>query len=78
MNVGDTVRMVNTAGFKISDNAIAMLPHVTVLEIKPCEDGNMCALGNEVFRFTDPVAGEDDWMHTSEFEVVEKKEEEDE
>jgi hypothetical protein len=43
---------------------------VEVLEIGTCEQGDACEFGPETFRFADPVTGEDDWMHTSEFEAV--------
>ncbi|HEU4540303.1 MAG TPA: hypothetical protein VFR23_04175 [Jiangellaceae bacterium] len=47
---------------------------VEVLEIGTCEeaehDPDDCEYGGETFRFTDPESGEDDWMHTAEFERV--------
>lgn len=39
---------------------------VEVLEIGDCDD---CGPG-ELFRLKDPESGEDDWMHTEEFELV--------
>lgn len=50
------------------------IPPVTVLEVKQCDDEDNpsegCQLGIEIFRFKDPGTGEDDWMHSSEFERV--------
>jgi hypothetical protein len=43
---------------------------VTVEEIGRCEDGDDCDLGGETFRFADPESGENDWMHSAEFEKV--------
>jgi hypothetical protein len=42
---------------------------VEVLEIGVCEDVP-CNLGGEIFRFKDPGGLGDDWMHSSEFQVV--------
>ncbi|HEU4541966.1 MAG TPA: hypothetical protein VFR23_12640 [Jiangellaceae bacterium] len=38
---------------------------VEVVEIGTCDDDGCDA---EIFRFKDPESGEDDWMHTAEFE----------
>lgn len=63
--------------FQVGD--IVQMPGVpfrlTVLEIGVCNDEReeptlSCPLGSEVFRFKDPVTGENDWMHSSEFEKV--------
>lgn len=44
---------------------------VTVLEIGTCEDEGGCEFGPpELFRFKDPESGEDDWMHSYDFEKV--------
>ncbi len=41
---------------------------VEVLEFGDCEEGGDCDAGGETFRFKDPESGEDDWMHSEEFE----------
>jgi hypothetical protein len=44
---------------------------VEVLELKPCDDNDVCEFGDgEIFRFADPQGMGDDWMHTAEFEKV--------
>lgn len=57
-NVGDRVQMPG-------------VPFVVkVLELGQCDDAPGCDLGDETFRFADPQTGADDWMHTSDFELV--------
>lgn len=43
---------------------------VKVLEVFDCQDTECPYEGQEVFRFTDPGGGGDDWMHTAEFELA--------
>lgn len=43
---------------------------VEVLEFGVCEDFEKFGCHPETFRFQDPESGEDDWMHTDEFEKV--------
>lgn len=56
--VGDKVRMT---GVPLT---------VEVLEIGTCADYETFGCHPETFRFKDPQTGEDDWMHTDEFEKV--------
>lgn len=57
-NIGDKVRMPGVPFI------------VEVRELKACDEPG-CEMGDgEVFRFADPETGEDDWMHTAEFERV--------
>lgn len=60
--------------FEVGDKVkMAGVPFVVeVLELRACEDshGQPCDLGGETFRFKDPENGDDDWMHSSEFEKV--------
>lgn len=62
-NVGDQVYMPGLP-----------LPPVSVLEVKECDDEDNppegCQLGGQVFRFKDPGTGQDDWMHSVEFQRV--------
>jgi hypothetical protein len=57
-DIGDKVQMPGT------------LFTVEVLEIGVCEDYGTFGCHPETFRFADPHTGEDDWMHTDEFEKV--------
>lgn len=62
------------AKFNVGDRvAMPGVPFVVkVLELGQCDEGPGCELGDETFRFADPQTGGDDWIHTSEFELVEQ------
>jgi urease alpha subunit len=55
--IGDKVRLADTS-FSFT---------VEVLGFDQCDEDD-CVFGGELFRFKDPVSGEDDWMHSTEFE----------
>jgi len=57
--IGDQVTDIDDVGYV-----------VTVKEIGVCEDVPDCELGGEVFRFTYPGAGAEDWEHSSQFKKV--------
>lgn len=57
-SIGDKVQM---AGVPIV---------VTVTGLGTCDDGDDCPLGTETFSFQDPGGLGEDWMHASEFELV--------
>jgi hypothetical protein len=60
------------AKFEIGDRVYTpSVPfEVEVLELDTCKDVWVSECCGEMFRFKDPETGEDDWMHTDEFEKV--------
>ncbi len=63
--------------FKVGDLVYmpdSSLGVVEVLEVDGCHLSTMeggCHIGDQEFRFKDPVTGDDDWMHSNQFELVE-------